>query len=260
MSYVISSAAEPALTEVTKSFPYIEIPIPDVSQRIIQDDTRLDNVLHEKQMRLLTEPLYTSWQTERPFLALANVGLFHEPKQTPVVPDIMLCIDVELPEDWREHNKHLSYFVWERGKRPDVVIEIISNKRGEELGSKMERYAQVGVPFYLLYDPDHYIQEETLSAHILLGDEYESMPPPFLFKRLGVGLSLWKGSYENQDGEWLRWTLPDGSVVLTGAELSTQQTQRADVEKARADAEAQRANNAEQSIAELEARLKALEK
>ena len=75
-----------------------EIPRPDVSGLIIQDDTPVDNLLHEKQMRLLTEPLYSSWETDRPFLALANVGLFHEPKQTPVGPDVMLSLDVALPE------------------------------------------------------------------------------------------------------------------------------------------------------------------
>ena len=221
-----------------------DIPIPDVSELIIQDDTPVDNVLHEKQMRLLTEPLYASWQTARPFLALANVGLFHEPKQTPVVPDVMLSVDVELPADWREHKKHLSYFVWERGKRPDVVIEIISNTKGEERGTKMLRYAGIGVAFYIIYDPDHHIQEPSLTCHILLGDEYEPMSAPFHFKKLGIGLSLWHGTFENQPGEWLRWTLPDGSVVPTGAERADQETQRADQESQRADQERQRADQA----------------
>lgn len=243
----------------------IEIPIPDVSGLIIQDDTPVDNLLHEKQMRLLTEPLYTSWHPAKPFLALANVGLFHEPKQTPVVPDVMLSTDVQLPDDWRDHKEHLSYFVWERGKVPDVVIEIVSNTKGNELGSKMDRYARLHVPFYLVYDPENHIQEQSLTCFVLLGTEFEPFPPPYLFKKLGIGLTLWHGSFENQEGDWLRWTFANGQVIPTGAEAAAQERQRADEEyqraneeRQRADEERQRAEAAELRIAELEARLRAL--
>lgn len=258
MQQVIESASSP-VPPADAASPEWEIPIPDVSHLIIQDDTPLDNVLHEKQMRLLTEPLYASWQAGRPFLALANVGLFHEPKQTPVVPDVMLSVDVELPPDWREHKKHLSYFVWERGKRPNVVIEIVSNTKGGELDGKLERYASIGIAFYAIYDPAHHLQEETLSCRILLGDEYESMPQPFNFKKLDIGLALWHGVFENQDGEWLRWTHADGSVIPTGAELATQERCRANEECQRANEECQRAEAAERRVAELEARLKSLQ-
>jgi Uma2 family endonuclease len=232
-----------------------------VSQLIIQDDTPVDNLLHEKQMRLLTEPLYTSWKTEKPFLALANVGLFHEPRQTPVVPDVMLSTEVAaLPEDWREHKEHLSYFVWERGKVPDVVIEIVSNTKGQELGAKMERYARLHVPFYVVYDPEHHIQEQTLTCHVLLGTEYDRFPEPLLFKKLGIGLKLWQGIFENQEGEWLRWTDPAGEVIPTGAELAAREARRAEAAERRAAEEAERAEAAERRLAELEARLKAMEK
>jgi Uma2 family endonuclease len=258
---VTAPATQPAQPELAAPVSHIEIPIPDVSQLIIQDDTPVDNLLHEKQMRLLTEPLYTSWKTEKPFLALANVGLFHEPRQTPVVPDVMLSTEVAaLPEDWREHKEHLSYFVWERGKVPDVVIEIVSNTKGQELGAKMERYARLHVPFYVVYDPEHHIQEQTLTCHVLLGTEYDRFPEPLLFKKLGIGLKLWQGIFENQEGEWLRWTDPAGEVIPTGAELAAREARRAEAAERRAAEEAERAEAAERRLAELEARLKAMEK
>lgn len=43
--------------------------------------------------------------------------------------------------------------MWEFGKMPEVVIEIVSNTRGEEAGRKLRRYAQMGVLYYLIYDP-----------------------------------------------------------------------------------------------------------
>ncbi|MDJ0519228.1 MAG: hypothetical protein QNJ74_24210 [Trichodesmium sp. MO_231.B1] len=54
---------------------------------------------------------------------------FHGLKQQPLVPDILLSLEVEVPEDWSQ-KKNLSYFVWEFGKSPEVAIEIVSNKIG----------------------------------------------------------------------------------------------------------------------------------
>lgn len=45
-----------------------------------EDATPVDNLFSEKQQRLLTESMYSSWRgpgAERPFLALANVGMFY---------------------------------------------------------------------------------------------------------------------------------------------------------------------------------------
>ena len=48
---------------------------PDISALITEDDTPVDNLPSEKQQRLLTEPLYSSWTgpgDNRPFLAAAQ--------------------------------------------------------------------------------------------------------------------------------------------------------------------------------------------
>ena len=41
---------------------------------------------------------------------------------------------------------HRSYFVQEHGKPPDVVVEIVSNRRGCEDSNKLEGYARIRVP------------------------------------------------------------------------------------------------------------------
>jgi hypothetical protein len=48
---------------------------PCLDHIVTEDDTPVDNMFSEKQQRLLTEPLYSSWDAGRPFLATANVGL-----------------------------------------------------------------------------------------------------------------------------------------------------------------------------------------
>ena len=60
----------------------------------------VENIFAEKQYRLLTEPLYSSWpgpgEGKGPFLVLANVGLFYAAKEPPLVPDVMLSLGVQL--------------------------------------------------------------------------------------------------------------------------------------------------------------------
>src|SRR5689334_10753867 len=112
--------------------------LPDISNLAIEDDTPVDNLISEKQQRLLTEPLYSSGSVlgERLFLVAANVGVFYASSKPPLVPDVFLSLDVEVPQDWTQ-KKNRTYFVWEFGKPPDVVIEIVSNREGNELGSKL---------------------------------------------------------------------------------------------------------------------------
>lgn len=72
---------------------------PCLDHIVTEDDTPVDNMFAEKQQRLLTEPLYSSWDAGRPFVATANVGLFYAVRQPPLVPDVLLSLDVEAPEE-----------------------------------------------------------------------------------------------------------------------------------------------------------------
>jgi hypothetical protein len=58
----------------------------------------VDNLFSEKQRRLLTEPLYASWQPaeQRAFAVFANVGLFYALREPALVPDAMLSMDISL--------------------------------------------------------------------------------------------------------------------------------------------------------------------
>jgi hypothetical protein len=82
---------------------------PCLDQIVTEDDTPVDNMLSEKQQRLLTEPLYSSWAPGRPFLAAANVGLFYAVRRPPLVPDAFVSLDVEVPGNWLA-KEHRSYF------------------------------------------------------------------------------------------------------------------------------------------------------
>ncbi len=105
------------------------------------------------QMRLLTESLHSTWKPDWPFVAFANVGLFYGVHIPPLVPDVLLSLNVRLPEDLTP-KLNRSYFVWGYGKPPEVAIEIVSNKERGEDSEKLQRYADARVSNYFIYDPD----------------------------------------------------------------------------------------------------------
>lgn len=220
-------------------FDIEEITIPDINNLVIEDDTPVDNFQSEKQQRLLVEPLYSSRVLPAPFIAAANVGVFFAVKQDPVVPDAFLSLGVQMPADWSQ-KRNRSYFVWEFGKVPEVVIEIVSNKVGKELDSKKNTYAKIGVAYYAVFDPLRQIQEpeqmneELLRVFSLNAGNYVELMQPWL-ETVGLGLTLWEGEFEEQPGTWLRWCNRDGQVIPTGSERADHEQQRAEREQQRAD-------------------------
>src|SRR5688500_16714390 len=113
--------------------------IPNLDHIVTEDEIPVDNIFVEKQQRLLAEALYTSWpgpRDGRSFLALANVGMFYALHEQPLVPDVMLSLGVRAGADLSK-KENRSYFIWVMGKHPDVVIEIVSDRYGEEDSRKM---------------------------------------------------------------------------------------------------------------------------
>jgi Uma2 family endonuclease len=55
-----------------------------------------------------------------------------------------VSLDVQVAEDWYAKRQR-SYFVWEFGKAPELALEIVSNREGDELGRKRYLYARIEV-------------------------------------------------------------------------------------------------------------------
>jgi hypothetical protein len=199
-----------------------------------------------------------------PFLAAANVGLFYKLKGDPIVPNVLLSLGVQRPDDFSQRQNR-SYFVWEFGKVPEVCIAIVSNTEGDELAlskksqqkgkttSKKEIYAQIGVRYYAVFDPLRQIQGKDemdgalLRIWTITPDGYPELTPPegiheigqwVWLNAAGVGLMVWEGQFEEEVTRlWLRWCdsasalaeLREGRVIPTGAEgqeIERQRTER----------------------------------
>jgi Uma2 family endonuclease len=212
---------------MSQAFAEIPLDLHEAIENIVtEDDEPVDNFFSAKEQRLLVNSLYGSWtpppadqpkKKRRKFLADANVGIFFALRQPPLVPDFFLSLDVEPHRDWHA-KEHRSYFVWEFGKVPEVVIEIVSNRKGGELTTKLKDYAQMGVNYYVVHDPEKLLGKDVLRLYELgFGKRYRQRADHRL-PDLGLSLRLWKGSSEGQAETWLRFSDAQGRLIPTGEE------------------------------------------
>ncbi|AFY33165.1 Uma2 family endonuclease [Calothrix sp. PCC 7507] len=212
--------------------------VPDANQLVTEDDTPVDNFASAKQQRLLVSSLYSSLQSQT-LLAEANVGIYYTDLQPPIVPDVFLSLDVQAPENWWE-KQNRCYMVWRFGKTPEVVMEIVSNKEGEELGKKLQIYEQMRASYYIVYDPNQQLGEKILRVYELRGRRYTETVETWL-EQVALGVTLWTGEFEGRQDVWLRWCNQDGNILLTGDEHAEQERQRAEQERQRAEQAEKRA-------------------
>jgi Uma2 family endonuclease len=249
-------------TPPTPSLDSPDFDPPNIDHLVLEDDTPVDNFQSEIQQRLLVEPLYSSEVLPAPFLVAANVGLFYKLKGDPIVPDVMLSLGIQRPEDFSK-KQNRSYLVWELGKLPEICLEIVSNQEGDELTlsrrsqqkgkttAKKDLYAQIGIPYYIVFDPLQQLQGPSEMDGALLRvwfrspTRYSELTSPEGLVAAGqsvwledveLGLTLWEGEFEeNVSRLWLRWCDRQGQVIPTGKERADAEHERADAEHERAD-------------------------
>ena len=125
--------------------------------------------------------------------------------------------------------------VFHLGITPEVVVEIVSNTEGgeEALDGKLGIYGRMKVEHYVVYDPGQQTEGEPLRVYALQAGRLVRTDETW-FDDIGLGVTLWRGSYQGCGDTWLRWCDCDGAVIPTGEE-------RAEAERARAEAERERA-------------------
>jgi hypothetical protein len=180
-----------------------------------------------------------------------NLLLYYEPgnPKKHVAPDVFVVFGVE-------KKKRRTYLLWEEGKGPDFVLELVSRKTyRKDLGEKKELYASVfSVKEYYLYDPDGRYLQPTLQGYRLARGVYfpiqrtlEDRLPSFVLslelgeKDMGLGL------YNPQTNQWLLKPVEEEASARRQAEKKAQQEANA---RRQAEARAQQEFQARQQEAE----------
>jgi Uma2 family endonuclease len=211
------------------------------------DGIPMDSEQQALQMDLLFETLRLHWADRDDVHVGKNQFLYFSTGQLLTQdflgPDVYVVLDV--PRRIRK-----SWVIWEEGKAPDVVIEILSpTTSARDKGDKKRIYQdKVRALEYFWYDP---LTSER-AGFALVNGVYLAIEPDehdrLISGRLGLALVRWEGSYQGTPWTWLRWATVDGALLPTSGERAEEEHQRAEEERQRADTERQR-------VAELEAQL-----
>jgi len=166
-------------------------------------------------------------------------------------PDLFVVLGV--PKGERN-----SWVVWEEGKAPDVVIELLSESTTllDKNEKKLIYQNQLRVSEYFWFDP---FNSDDWAGFFLQHGQYQPVvvntQNQLISQVLGLGLVRWQGSYKGMNGTWLRWTTLQGKLLPTFEEIAEQERQRAKQERQRAEQERQRAKQERQRAEQAESKL-----
>lgn len=189
------------------------------------DGVPMETARHKAQMDLLIDGLLP-WLSEREdgfvggnmfvYYSLAQVR-----NQDFKGPDFFVVLGV--PKGERK-----SWVVWEEGKAPDVVIELLSDSTAsaDKLEKKLIYQNQMRVSDYFWYDPfnpDDWVGFSIRQSayHPLELNDHQQM----VSAAIGLALQRWQGTYKGIEATWLRWASLEGVLLPTPEE---QERQRAD--------------------------------
>ena len=226
------------------------------------DGEPMESAEHRLQMNLLIETLEV-WMQEHAVSGYVggNMGVYFEQAQV-MRPDIYKAPDVFVVLDVETHNERprKSWIVWqESGKVPDLVIESLSD--GTKINDKTKKKTiyqnKLQVADYFWFDPHNPSDFAGFSLkqgvyQQLDGDHQTGIISP----RLGLRLLCWEGEYGTSARHtWLRWQTLDGQWLPTCAE---REQQNAEKEREKAKREREKKLQAQQQLAELTAKLRAM--
>ncbi len=208
------------------------------------DGVPMETERHKKQMDMLINTL-EPWLGERGYVS-GDMFVYFSPNQVKNEdfkgPDVFVSLGVS-------NKERKSWVVWQEGKAPDIVIELLSKSTAKkDKGNKKQIYQdKLRVQEYYWFDPHNPSDwkgfELTNGVNKRVYKELPFENDCFISKSLGLKLILWYGIFHNVETNWLRWATLDDELILLPDEAAAQQVE---IETQRAKAEAQRANVAEQ--------------
>jgi Uma2 family endonuclease len=176
--------------------------LPTADELPNSDDTPVDNELQEIIPSLLKSILRMLWKGRMDWFFGIDMGIYTDPEQPPIVPDGFLSLGVERSFD---ENLRLSYLLWEEEISPILVLEVVSTKPGGEYTTKLDKYAELGVLYYVIYNPKRR-RKPRLEIYKLIQGKYElATTNPLWMPEIGLGIGAECAEYDDLTREWLYW-------------------------------------------------------
>ncbi|HAN47133.1 MAG TPA: hypothetical protein DCQ32_11390 [Cyanobacteria bacterium UBA8156] len=206
-------------------------PLPRAEDLPDSDETPVDNELQTDIPHLLKDVLRRIWAEREDWFMGIDMGLYYHPDRPAIVPDALLAVGVPR---LKHINGRLSYVLWEEGKFPDLVLEVVSQKYNGEYEDKLEAYQEFGILYYVIYNPlverRRHQGRSPLTVYRWVEGTYQVIPGnPVWLPELGLGIGYAEGTVGRWQRPWLYWYNEAGERYLPDEELRLQlarQTQR----------------------------------
>jgi Uma2 family endonuclease len=227
------------------------------------DNLPVDNEDQNLLPNVLLFLLNSMWADRLDWFFAADMGIYHTTgvhPRVPVVPDAFLSLGVERKKGGKSRR---SYVMWEeKYVVPMFVLEMVSHQQGGEYDEKLAIYANLGVLYYVIYNPEFWRRDlhQPFEVYRLVDGVYQlQIGEPYWMPEVGLGIGRCQTVFGNLPQEQLGWFNERGIRYLTMDELADRERQRADVAQIQVDRERQRADAAQVQIDELLARLRSIE-
>jgi len=160
-----------------------------------------------------------------------------QPEGDKAQPHIELVLGVERFSD---EELRPSYVLWDEKVVPTLVLEIVSQTYRKEYTTKLNEYADNGVPYYVIYSSRRR-RKPRLEVHKLINGKYELQAGnPVWLPEIGLGIGCDRGNYSGVTREWLYWYDESGKRYPTPQEQIKLVQKRAEVAEQRAQQMAER--------------------
>lgn len=226
------------------------------------DDTPVDNELQNLIPNLLLVILNLIWGERQDWFFAVDMGVYdnrHHRYPAPIVPDGFLSLGVarRLPPNGRK-----SYILSEEQNIPPIfVLEVVSHTYRGEYEEKMEKYAELGVLYYAIYNTRKRKGHKPLEVYQLVNGEYIPLTgEPVWMEEIGLGIGRAMGVYDGSwEREWLYWYDQQGERFPTPEEvLQATQAEALNAQQQALNAQ-QQAISAQQEVEEERRRRETLE-
>lgn len=209
--------------------------LPTSKELPCSDDTPVDNEDQNFLPNVLLFVLNALWANRHDWFFGVDMAIYHttgKNPRVPVVPDGFLSLGVARWKPSRKGRGRLSYVMWEENEIPPIlVLELVSHTYGDEYDEKMEIYRNLGVLYYVIYNPEFWQRDrhQPFEVYKLVNGAYQlQIGEPYCMLEVGLGIGRYMMTVGGVQQEGLAWFDPQGNRCLTGDERSQQEQQRAE--------------------------------
>lgn len=202
--------------------------LPSTADLPCSDDTPVDNEDQNLLPNLLLLLLTHLWSARLDWYFGVDMAIYHitgiSPK-VPVVPDGFLSLGVERKKGGKSRR---SYATWEEGDVvPIFVLEMVSHRPEGEYDEKTELYANLGVRYYLVYNPEFWQRDrhQPFELYKLESGRYQlQIGEPYWMPEVGLGIGRYSAVVGGLPQEILTWYDVGGDRHLSPEEEERQRT------------------------------------